>query len=99
MELATVIKRLKAEQTTLRKHGVTHMSIFGSLARGEHTQDSDVDIAVELDMSMKIGISDFADIKDYIATLLGTDVDLVHEPIRFKPRLQAEIDRDRIAAF
>ena len=99
MDLETGISRPKAEQPKLREQGVLHMSIFGSVARGDNTAESDVDIAVKLDMTRKIGLSEFYDIKNYIARLLGTKIDLVHEPIRFKPRLQAEIDRDRVAAF
>lgn len=50
------------------------MALFGSYARGEQNQSSDVDILVEFDGS--IGIQ-FIDLAEEIEKLLGTDVDLV----------------------
>lgn len=32
----------------LRKYGVTKASLFGSIVRGENTEDSDIDLLVEL---------------------------------------------------
>lgn len=32
-----------------RAHGISHVRVFGSLARGETTEDSDVDLLVDLD--------------------------------------------------
>lgn len=50
------------------------MALFGSYARGEQNQSSDVDILVEFDGS--IGIQ-FIDLAEEIEKLLGTNVDLV----------------------
>jgi len=95
MELETVISILRKNRETLTSRGIKHIAVFGSLARGE----ANVDLAVDLNYDMKLGISDFHLIREYIADLLKTDVDLVSVPVRFKPRLQAAIERDRVAAF
>lgn len=50
------------------------MAIFGSYSRGEHTDDSDLDILVEF--NDKIGIR-FVDLADEIESIVGLKVDLV----------------------
>jgi len=99
MELERVISILRKNRETLTSRGIKHIAVFGSVARGEAHDASDIDLAVDINHDMKLGISDFHLIREYIADLLKTDVDLVSVPVRFKPRLQAAIDRDRIAAF
>lgn len=51
------------------------MAIFGSLARNEATDDSDIDILVDFDS--KKGLFGFADLKLYLEEILGCRVDLV----------------------
>ncbi len=43
------MQRLKATEPELRRRGVAHLSVFGSLVRGEARHDSDIDIAVEIE--------------------------------------------------
>lgn len=50
--------------------------LFGSYARGEESEDSDVDILVELDENQRIGLRFFGMYVD-LKELLGRDVDLV----------------------
>jgi len=42
-----VIMTLRAHQQALRTAGVTHLSLFGSVARNEVGLDSDIDLAAE----------------------------------------------------
>jgi predicted nucleotidyltransferase len=56
------------------EYPIKSMAIFGSYARGEPSDDSDVDILVEFDD--KIGIR-FIDLAEEIEELLGDKVDLV----------------------
>jgi len=53
---------------------VRTLAVFGSYARGEQQEDSDVDILVDVDPS--IGL-DFVTLCETIETLLGTRVDVV----------------------
>ena len=52
--------------------------VFGSYARGEEREDSDIDLLVELDESQRIGIRFFGMYVD-LKELLGREVDLVAE--------------------
>ena len=71
---------------TARFH-VKRIGIFGSYARGEQTEASDIDILVEF--SAPIGW-EIVDVRDYLEQLLGLRVDLVTIPA-LKPQY-----RDRV---
>ena len=59
----------------LRKHGVKRAGVFGSIVRGEGTEQSDVDVLVELPPGLSL--LDFIGIKLELEQLLGRKVDLV----------------------
>lgn len=82
----------------LRAAGVRTLSLFGSVARGEAGATSDVDLAVTLDLGRPIGLLRYAGLREELAEILETKVDLVTEPVS-KPRLQSRIDRDRVHVF
>ena len=46
--LDAVRQRLTAEEPVLRRRGVRHLAVFGSVARGDDRPDSDIDLAVEI---------------------------------------------------
>ena len=99
MERAEALNRLRAHEADLRGMGIARLSLFGSTARGEQRTDSDVDVAIELRDGVRMGAFAFIALERRVAALLGNDVDLVAEPHGEAPRLQAEIDRDRIDVF
>lgn len=55
---------------------VTRAFLFGSYARAEGTNDSDIDILVELDYSKHIGLG-FIKIKQDLENILHKNIDLV----------------------
>ena len=93
-----VIDTLRAHEHELRSAGILHLSLFGSVARGDSEADSDVDLAVELDPKAKIGLFALTRLERHLSELLMRSVDLLPEPVE-KPRLRANIDRDRRRAF
>jgi hypothetical protein len=98
MDRDSVLARLRARELSLREAGVRRLSLFGSVARGEASAASDVDLAVILDPERPMGLLRFAGLRGELSDLLETRVDLVFEPAS-KPRLQSRIDRDRIHVF
>lgn len=100
MDRAEALTRLRARETDLRQLGIVRLGIFGSTARGEQRPGSDVDLVATMDFDQveKLGPFGFFGIEDRIAEMLGANVDLVTEPTR-RPRLQAQIDRDRVHVF
>lgn len=93
-----VIQRLRAHEAELRAMGVASLSLFGSVARGDEGEDSDVDVAARLDRSRCLTVFDHVAISDRLRELLGVPVDLLSEPAR-RQRMQAELDRDRVLVF
>jgi len=93
-----VIASLQAHAAELRGAGIRHLSLFGSVARGEAGPDSDIDLAVELDRDKQIGLFGLVALERRLSELLGRKVDLLPEPVE-KKRLKANIDRDRRRAF
>jgi hypothetical protein len=101
MERDPVIIALRANERALRAAGVTSISLFGSVARGESAA-RDVDVAVRLghDFSPR-GLAFFGrltELENRLAGILGCKVDIIEEPVRGN-RFQAEIDRDRAIVF
>lgn len=93
-----VISTLRAHEAELRQAGIRHLSLFGSVARGDAEASSDIDLAAELDPDANIGLFGLGALERRLAELVGRKVDLLAEPVE-KPRLRANIDRDRRRAF
>ncbi len=67
--------------------------LFGSFARGEETEDSDVDLLVEFDRSLPIGLFAYLRMHRELEEKLGRKVDLVEEGT-LRPAAQKTADRD-----
>ena len=88
MNLKTISTLFKRHQTDLRERGVKSLAVFGSLARGEATPDSDIDVLVEF--NRPVGLFEFIRLKMYLEDLTGRRVDLV-TPDALRPTMRAEI--------
>ena len=66
--------------------------VFGSFARGEETEDSDVDLLVVLDRSKPIGLRYFGMWGD-LERLLGREVDFVEDGF-LEPYAEVTANRD-----
>jgi predicted nucleotidyltransferase len=96
--LDTVLDTLRAHEGELRRLGVSHAAVFGSVARGEARADSDVDVLVELDQDRPLGIFEYARLKIYINEILDGAGDVVNRRT-IKPLLRDSILRDAVHAF
>lgn len=67
--------------------------IFGSYARGEEREDSDVDLLVKFDRSIPIGLFAYLRIHRELEEKLGRKVDLVEEGT-LRPAAQSTANRD-----
>jgi predicted nucleotidyltransferase len=96
--LPNVLSVLHAHEAELRRQGVIHAAVFGSVARGEAREGSDVDVLVELDPAHSMGVFEYARLKLYIAELLGDSVDVVNRN-SLKSLLRESILHDAVNAF
>ena len=67
---------IKTIQDYFKTQPVLKAWVFGSYARGEATEDSDVDILVDLDYSQPIGL-EFVQMQLDLQSLLRKSIDLV----------------------
>jgi hypothetical protein len=77
----------------LRKYGILSASVVGSVARGQQTSKSDIDILI--DVIEPISLLTFARIKLELEEILHTKVDLV-ERSAIKPRIRKYLLEDEI---
>jgi hypothetical protein len=96
--LADILAALRNHEAELRQMGVAHAAVFGSLARGEATSESDIDVLVELDPGHPMGVFDYARIKIRINEYLPGAADVVNRR-KLKPLLRESILRDAVHAF
>jgi predicted nucleotidyltransferase len=76
-----------------RRHQVRELSVFGSAARGDMRQDSDIDLLVEFLPGAQIGLLEHAGLMLELAQLLGRKVDLVSKR-GLKARIRDSIIRE-----
>jgi predicted nucleotidyltransferase len=68
-----------------KKYGITDIRVFGSVARGEEDENSDIDFLVNLDKQNYKDPFDFIRFKEASETLLNRKVDIVFEKGVRKP--------------
>jgi hypothetical protein len=97
-DLQGVLETLKAHETELRQLGVRHAAVFGSVARGQERPESDIDVLVDLDPELTIGVFQYARLKLYIGGLLGGASDVVNRR-KLKPLLRDNILLEAVNVF
>jgi predicted nucleotidyltransferase len=96
--LARCLLAIRERESWLRSFGVVHAAVFGSVARGEHRSDSDVDVLVELVPGHKVGTPEMLQIEGALVTALGRPVDL-HSRGGLKSPRHDRILEEMVAAF
>ncbi len=90
------IELIRTHQEELKsRYGVSAIVLFGSVARNEHKDGSDVDLFV--DMPPKFMQASAA--ADYLEDLLGNPVDLIRNNKNLSPFFLSQIKRDGITIY
>jgi predicted nucleotidyltransferase len=76
MQRDDAIAILKEHETELRQLGVEHLYLFGSTARGEAREDSDVDLFFDYEKG-KLGLYELMDVKEQTSRILGRKADIM----------------------
>ena len=90
-QILVILKERRQELAT--RFGVKRLGLFGSAARGELREDSDVDVLVEFDGPATF--DGYFALKDHLEDLLGRRVDLVTER-GLKPRARRHVEKDLV---
>lgn len=93
MNRDNVLNVLRAHKATLaQRFGVTELALFGSFARDQATDDSDVDILVRFDMPPNW--QRYFGAQGYLEDLLGRPVDLATNQdlrVEIRPYVEREV--------
>ncbi len=94
MDKHTVLSRLSECAPEIRRRfSVKALSVFGSVARGEAAEGSNVDVLVAFKQKATFDL--FMDLKFYLEELLGRGVDLVTDKA-IRPQVRRAIDQEMI---
>jgi uncharacterized protein len=91
------IRRLRRHEVDLRRLGVEHLYMFGSTARGEATEGSDIDLFFDHEKG-KIGVFELMDVKERAAGILGLKTDVMTRN-SLHPRLKKRIEESAVRVF
>ena len=90
-EILIYLKEHKEEFA--KKYHISQMVLFGSFARGENRDDSDIDIAINTHLSDYFLLYDF---KESLEKAFKTKVDVVRLREKMNPSLKKRILKDGI---
>lgn len=91
-----ILTLLKQQLPYLRQNfKVKSLAMFGSYAREEQTEKSDIDMLVEFDAP--VGFIKFIELENYLSDKLGAKVDLV-TPDALKPIIKPHIITEAVYA-
>ena len=94
LKLSDSIVRLAAlKKASERELGITRLGIFGSVARQENNEESDLDVVVEMEQPT---LRRMYQLEESIKSELGCNVDLVQMRPTLRPLLRKNILRDVI---
>jgi uncharacterized protein len=89
---------LREAAPRLRARGITRLSLFGSMARGQAGPESDVDLLIEIESADKLGFFELYDLQEELETLLGRPVQFAFGSA-MRPWLRDWIEEDRIGIY
>lgn len=96
--LQHVVQQIKATEPELRRRGIAHLSLFGSLAREEARDDSNIDIAVEIEPGRSFSLIRMEDTRLLLEDVLGRPVDLGEVDL-FRPAVREAFEHDHVRVF
>ncbi len=77
-ELEKIIEKLKELKPGLEKdYSVEELGVFGSYARNEQTENSDLDILVGLKRGHSVGVIKFCGLQSFLSKIFNKKIDLV----------------------
>ncbi|VXB53230.1 nucleotidyltransferase family protein [Brevundimonas sp. G8] len=95
-----LVEALRSFEQKLTREGIEHMYLFGSFARDEATELSDIDLAFDVlpEFEMKFSLIDQARIRRELSAELNRKIDFV-ERSYLRPRIGASAATDMIRIF
>ncbi len=92
MTRTNIMQLIRQHDDFLIRHGVRRLGLFGSHARGDERDDSDIDLIVEFDAGRK-SYDNFIELCFFLEELLGRKVDLL-TPESMSPFMRPVIEKE-----
>jgi uncharacterized protein len=71
MKTTDIIARLVSLRTALQTEGVEHLAIFGSRARNDHSESSDLDLLIDTDPAHRFSILNLVGVEHIVTDSTG----------------------------
>jgi len=97
MDRERVIATLRAHEAELHRFGVARLYLFGSVARAEAREGSDVDIFFDTD-NPRFSLIDLVDVQERVNGILGTESDVMSRA-SLHPLLRLRIESEALRVF
>jgi hypothetical protein len=97
MQRKEAIAKLREHEAELRQLGVQRLYLFGSTARGEAREDSDVDLFFDYERG-KLGLFELMDVKEQASRILGRKADIMTRDSLHKV-LRSRIEASALRVF
>jgi uncharacterized protein len=96
-----IIAALSQKRGALQGKGVQHLALFGSYARGEASEQSDLDVLIDIDPSLpKFSLVELAGIANLLSDITGIETHPIERKMLAKdPRFAERISGDVIEIF
>jgi uncharacterized protein len=94
----TALARLKPYETLLRARGINALYLFGSTARNEANETSDLDLLFDYNPASGFSLFDQAGLMLELSDGLGSKVDLVSRR-GLRPRLKSRVEGEMVRIF
>ena len=93
---AEYISTLRQHAPILRERfGMTSMSLFGSVARGEQKEGSDVDVLVDMPPTLR----GLGGAHEYLEEITGCHVDMIRRHRNLTPFFLQQVEQDGVQIF
>jgi len=98
MDRSTVVAKLREHATELDAAGIVHLTVHGSVARGDATPSSDVDLIAEFDQARRPSLIGRVHLENLLSDILGVKADLADRAM-LRPEVLERAQRESILVF
>lgn len=95
---SSVVDRLRDEQAQLRAQGVAALALVGSIARGDDSRSSDVDVLIDIQPGRPFSLLDLSGVRLLVGDILGREADvLVRDDL--PAHIRQRVEEDAVSIF
>ena len=98
LTLPEALAILRAHRAELEARGIRHAALFGSLARGEAGPSSDIDVLIDFEPGLRMGVYQYVGHQQFVSAFFPPPVDVI--ALRFlRPEILPSVEKDAVYAF